>query len=91
MDYSIPIPIRKHLEYKGEFECICKRCKKAPKLWNICSLCRKKVWFSDETCNLYSTTYFSKNDHMICFYCRIQYYEQGMSNGEIRHFFRDFD
>lgn len=88
MDYSIPIPIRNHTKYNDDYECLCKDCKDPEKyvknwdgysyLWSGCKLCKKRVWYYPEACSLYGRRYF-----LICFNCRIPYYEKGMSSGEI--------
>ena len=89
MDYSIPIPIREITSgiAKGDLECLCKSCKPAITydhmhcwVWHICWLCKKRVWFNVAKCTLYS---WRIGKAMICFNCRIPYYEQGMSNGDI--------
>ena len=100
MDYSIPLPIkiREEIYYYNktsvknyDYECICKYCKNYNKyltsydgysyLYNKCLLCNKDVWYYPEICSLYGR----RSPYVVCFYCRIPYYEKGMSNGEIYH------
>ena len=90
MDYTISIPIKKSFSYEGEFECICKNCRKGYDhmhcwTWHICNLCKKKVWFNIATCSLYSRRI---GEEMICFNCRIPYYKRNMTSGEIHRLFR---
>ena len=55
MDYSIPIPIKIHSDYKEDYDCICKYCSNPNKyvtewegysyLWNNCLMCNTRVWY----------------------------------------------
>ena len=87
MDYSIPIPIK--INNKGCYECICKYCSDPNKyvteydgysyLWNKCLMCHTKVWYWHQVCSLYG----KRSPYVVCFYCRIPFYEKGCNNGEI--------
>ena len=89
MDYTIPIPIKKHDDYDNDYDCICKYCNNPQKyitkwdgysyLWNKCLICDKKVWYWHQNCSLYG----KRSPYLVCFYCRIPFYEKGMKNGEI--------
>ena len=86
---SLPVPIKIHNEYKNDYECICKYCSNPKKyvkewdgysyLYNSCLLCKKRVWYYHQVCSLYG----KRSPYVVCFYCRIPYYDQGLSNGEI--------
>lgn len=62
MDYSIPIPIRAHSRYIGDYECICKCCSQPNKyinewdgysyIYSICSVCHTRVWHFRHICTL---------------------------------------
>ena len=95
---SLPIPIRirdekcydnrNKLDY--DYECICKYCSNPNKyvteydgysyLWNRCILCNKRVWYWHQVCSLYGRR---RSPSVVCFYCRIPFYNRGLSNGEI--------
>lgn len=93
MDYSLPIPIRKHNYWKDDYQCICKFCSNVDywlEIWDIpwdnyssngyncCLLCNKKVWYCAQICSLYG-----KRSGLVCFYCRIPYWNKGLTNGQI--------
>ena len=87
MDNLLPIPI-KSINNK-DYECICKYCSNPEKyitdwdgysyLWNMCLLCNKKVWYYHQICSLYGR----RNPYLVCFNCRIPFYEKGIKTGEI--------
>ena len=89
MDYFIPIPIKIHSDYKDCYDCICKYCSNPNKyvtewdgysyLWNKCLMCNTKVWYWHQVCSLYG----KRSPYVVCFYCRIPFYEKGCSNSEI--------
>lgn len=84
-DDTLPIPIRKSIYHIGEFECCCKGCKNGTDylhcwIWSVCDICKKAVWFNSSSCTLYAWR-ISKG--MICFNCRIPYYKQNITTGEI--------
>ena len=93
---DLPIPIRDkqfydkykyNLEY--DYECICKYCSNSNKyvtncdgysyLWNKCMLCNKRVWYWHQVCSLYGR----RSPDLVCFYCRIPFYDNKLKNGEI--------
>jgi len=95
---NLPVPIkirdekcyghnRLNLDY--DYECICKYCSNPNKyvtewdgysyLWNKCLLCNKNVWYWHQVCSLYGR----RSPYVVCFYCRIPFYEKGLSNGQI--------
>ncbi len=94
---SLPIPIKVINEnsydskknVNHEYECICKYCSNPniyvterdgySYLWNSCMLCNKRVWYWHQICSLYGR----RSPYVVCFYCRIPYYDRGLSNGEI--------
>jgi hypothetical protein len=93
---SLPIPIREKTYYDNymyksnyDYECICKYCSNPNKyvinhdgysyLWNKCILCDKRVWYWHQVCSLYGR----RSPYIVCFYCRIPFYDKGLSNGEI--------
>ena len=45
----------------------------------MCLLCDKKVWYYHQVCSLYGR----RNPYLVCFYCRIPFYEKGIKTGEI--------
>ena len=87
MDNLLPIPI-KSINNK-DYECICKYCSNPNKyvtkwdgcsyLWNNCMLCNKHVWYWHQVCSLYGR----RSPYVVCFYCRIPFYNMGLKNGEI--------
>lgn len=89
MDWNIPIPIRiyKRWDYK-DFECICKYCSHPEQyitewdgyshLWKRCVVCETRVWHYHQICSLYS-----RRTLLVCFYCRVPFYKQGIRNGEL--------
>lgn len=89
MDYSIPFPIKKSERWKDNYECICKYCSDPERyvtewdgysyLYNKCLICRTNVWYWHQVCSLYGR----RSPYLVCFYCRIPFYENGMKNGEI--------
>lgn len=82
MDYSIPIPIKNHSDYKKDYDCICKYCSDPNKyvtewhgcsyLWNTCLICNTRVWYWHQVCSLYG----KRSPYVVCFYCRIPFYEK---------------
>ena len=48
-------------------------------LWNSCMLCNKHVWYWHQVCSLYGR----RSPYIVCFYCRIPFYDIGLKNGEI--------
>ena len=48
-------------------------------LWTMCLLCDKKVWYYKQVCSLYGR----RNPYLVCFNCRIPFYEKGIKTGEI--------
>ena len=79
------IPFRKSRKHPEEYECRCKNCR--PRYtydhmhcWTIkqCCGCGKKVWYNCEKCSLYS-----RREYLVCFDCRLPYYKEGLTNGEI--------
>jgi len=80
---SLPIPIRirrdKYGRDLGDWECICKGCQKDSHIWNMCLLCNQRVWFSRHKCSLYAY----RSPYLVCFNCRMPFYDKGMTNGEI--------
>lgn len=89
MDYSIPIPIRNHCTWKEDYECLCKYCTNYKKyvtewdgysfLYNKCMICKKNVWYWHQVCSLYGR----RSPYLVCFYCRIPFYEKNIKTGEI--------
>jgi hypothetical protein len=49
-----------------------------------CKSCKKRIWHYYQICSLYS-----RRDFLICFNCRIPYYEQGLTNGQIYKLFTE--
>jgi hypothetical protein len=45
----------------------------------MCLLCDKKVWYYHQVCSLYGR----RNPYLVCFNCRIPFYEKGIKTGEI--------
>ena len=95
---SLPVPIKIQKDkfynimtnkYDYAYECICKYCSNANKYltergsyyyyWSICDLCKKRVWYWPQVCSLYGR----RKPKLVCFYCRIPFYDKGLSNGEI--------
>ncbi len=92
---KLPIPIRiriqndKYCRGNLDYECICKYCSNPNKyvtewdgssyLWNNCMLCNKHVWYWHQVCSLYGR----RSPYVVCFYCRIPFYNMGLKNGEI--------
>lgn len=87
MDYNIPIPIKKDIN--GDYICKCKYCSN-PKLYitqwdgysflyNYCVLCKNRIFYYHQICSLYGR----RLPCLVCFNCRIPYYEKGMNNREI--------
>jgi len=90
---KLPIPIRiqndKYCRENLDYECICKYCSNPNKyvtewdgcsyLWNNCMLCNKHVWYWHQVCSLYGR----RSPYIVCFYCRIPFYDIGLKNGEI--------
>lgn len=94
----LPVPIKIKREkyysimsydYDNDYECICKYCSNPNKyvtewdgysyLYNYCMLCDKRVWYWHQVCSLYGR----RSPYVVCFYCRIPFYDKGLSNGEI--------
>lgn len=83
---NLPVPIRIQ---NNDYECVCKYCSNPNKyvtkwdgcsyLWNTCILCRKHVWYWHQVCSLYGR----RSPDLVCFYCRIPFYNNGLNNGEI--------
>lgn len=70
----------------NEYKCICKKCNslyQTDYLHNYvywkCNICNNKIWFNCIDCLLYSR----RLPKIICFNCRLPYYEQHMSSGDI--------
>ena len=87
---QIPIKIKQENDNMSyDYECICKYCSDPKKyvtewdgysyLWNSCMLCNKRVWYWHQVCSLYGR----RSPCVVCFYCRIPFYDKGLSNGEI--------
>jgi hypothetical protein len=91
---SLPVPIKIHDRYckdnlDYDYECICKYCSNPNKyvtewdgysyIWNKCMLCNKRVWYWHQVCSLYGR----RSPYIVCFYCRIPFYNVGLKNGEI--------
>jgi hypothetical protein len=84
---KLPKPIKKYED--GDMRCFCKRCCKNITcdhlhcwVWSICDICKKKIWFNCHRkygCTLYAW----RLPALICFNCRIPYYEKGFSTGDI--------
>ncbi len=88
---NLPLPIRKkNISISNyDYECMCKYCSNPNKyvserdgysyLWNKCMLCNKRVWYWHQVCSLYGR----RSPDLVCFYCRIPFYDNGLKNGEI--------
>ena len=90
---SRPVPIKimdeKCYGSNLNYECICKYCSNPNKyvseinsysyIWNKCILCNMQVWYWHQVCSLYGR----RSPDLVCFYCRIPYYDNGFKNGEI--------
>jgi hypothetical protein len=87
MNNLLPIPIKSI--NNNAYECVCKYCSNPEKyitdwdgssyLWTICLLCDKKVWYYHQVCSLYGR----RNPYLVCFNCRVPFYEKGIKAGEI--------
>ena len=47
--------------------------------WTMCLLCNTKVWHYHQVCSLYGR----RNPYLVCFNCRIPFYEKRIKAGEI--------
>lgn len=88
---SLPMPItickRYTTDKNVEYECICKHCVNpqieywdgCSELYNKCLICNTSVWYYPDVCTLYGR----RSSYVVCFFCRIPYYDKGIKNGEI--------
>ena len=81
---NLPHPLQPSHTYLGEFECICKGCRNESDhmhswIWSCCDICHNRIWFNMRDCTLYAWRY----PKLICFNCRLPYYEKGISSGDI--------
>lgn len=90
---NLPVPIRIHrdelMKRRLDYECICKYCKDPniyvsnwdgySYVWDMCMLCDKRVWYYHQVCSLYGR----RSPYIVCFYCRIPFYDMGLKNGHI--------
>ena len=87
MDYNIKIPIIESDD--NSYKCICKYCSNPNRylkyydgysyLYNYCLLCKAIIWYYHQICSLYGR----RSPYVVCFNCRIPYYEKGYTNGQI--------
>ncbi len=78
-------PIERHPQYLDEYNCICRGCRTKYDhlhcyVWNICKVCKKKIWYNCAKCTLYS---WRGAEKLICFNCRLPYYEKNMTMADI--------